>query len=734
MGRREAPVPQGPLRDFAQGLRDLRAHAPGAPTYRTLAARARYSASALSDAASGRRLPSWEVTAAFVAACGGDTEEWRQRWTRLDAQLRADFPALLTSNDSPQPSGGTGPAGPAQDPAAQGQDPAAQRQAAPSGKDAGAESTQPTRQMPTQDAAPHSLGEAAQSDAPERAVEPLLASDPARVGPFRLLGRLGGGAMGVVYLGVSPAGRPTAVKVLRADLAEDAHFRKRFASEVAAIRRVHGPFTPAVVDADTETERPWLATAYLPGPSLEEAVTAGGPLPPALVLGLAAGIAEALAAIHAAGILHRDLKPGNVLLEADGPKVIDFGVAQAVDASRLTKTGVRVGTVPFMAPEQAAGGPVSGASDIFALGCVLAYAATGVPPFGDASSGEVLYRIAHADPDPAALDCGDERLRELIARCLDKDPDRRPTPQDIIEACGADRPQELAWLPTAAASRLAARREQVDGLLARAATRRTVVRVKLSAVPVVLAAAVAAALILTAPGRPGVNTVTDPPSGTPSASAGIPGGPPTASPSPPTAPTKQPGGSAGPSAAASTLGAVSAAGGSAAPAPSAPATAKPGSAAGPGTTTRVTYSGWSGSQCASSGATRTAFSGNWQTTTGGTYQNGCKAARYVHLSGGTDPTATASWVFSPGTQITGCTFAIHIAAGTWTGNAQYQVADGAQPSTPFTIDQSSYGAGGWYTTARYAVSSGTVEVTLTNAGSGSRYGVVADTVNASCTS
>ncbi|MER7187676.1 serine/threonine-protein kinase, partial [Streptomyces hyaluromycini] len=484
MGRREAPVPDGPLKDFAEGLRELRAQAPGSPTYRELAVRARYSSSALSDAASGRRLPSWEVTAAFVTACGGDVRRWQDRWRELDTRLRSGHaPALLA---------------------------------------AAATTDAVTADAVTTDAPEPGPELAAPAPALSSAppVTPLSSSDPAKAGPYRLLGRIGAGSMGVVYLGVSRAGRPVAVKLVRADLAEDPHFRERFTAEVAAARRVSGPCTAAVLEADTEAERPWLATEYLPGPTVAEAVGSAGALPAAVVLGLAAGIAEALAAIHGAGVLHRDLTPGNVVLDDDGPKVVDFGVARAADAARLTRTGVRVGTVPFMAPEQADGRAVTAASDVFALGCVLAYAATGVPPFGDGTSSEVLYRIAHADPDPAALDCGDDRLRELIGRCLDKDPGRRPTPEEILALCGADRLEELAWLPTAAAARLAARRKEVDDTLARAATRRTVVRVRLTAVPLVLATGIAVAVALTI-GRSGTSTLTTTPpeTGGPTASA-----------------------------------------------------------------------------------------------------------------------------------------------------------------------------------------------------------------------
>ncbi|MET7901712.1 serine/threonine-protein kinase [Streptomyces sp. NPDC005355] len=282
---------------------------------------------------------------------------------------------------------------------------------------------------------------------------PLADGDPPRVGPFRLVGRLGAGGMGRVYLGVSRAGRPVAVKLIRSDLAEQPAFRRRFAAEVAAARRVQGAYTPAVVDADAQAERPWLATAYIAGPSLDDTVRRAGPLPPPVVRALAAGIAEALGAIHAAGVIHRDLKPGNVLLDTDGPKVIDFGIAAAVDATRLTATGVHLGTVGFMAPEQAGGNPLTAAADVFSLGCLLAYVATGVAPFGDGPPSEVLYRVLHGEPDPTALECGDARLTELIAACLRKEPAERPTVEQIVEACGDHRPRR-DWLPEPLASRI----------------------------------------------------------------------------------------------------------------------------------------------------------------------------------------------------------------------------------------------------------------------------------------
>jgi serine/threonine protein kinase len=503
MGRREAPIPDGPLHDFAQGLRDLRAKDPGKPTYRELEHRARYSQSALSDAAAGHRLPTWVITQAFVEACGGDVEQWRQRWQELRDVLLATHPGLAAGSDDPA-----------------GTDASLPESQAQSSSDA---SLPESQAHPASDAGTGSNPTAGQGNddtPPSRpAVEPLTRTDPARIGSFRLLGRLGGGAMGQVYLGTSKAGRLVAVKVIRPHLAEDPDFRRRFAAEVAAAQRVQGPYTPAVVDADPQAAQPWMATAYIPGPSLSQAVDQGGPLPPEVVAGLAAGVAEALQAIHAAGVLHRDLKPANVLLDADGPKVIDFGIARSLDASRLTQTGAQLGTIPFLAPEQADGRPVTAAADVFALGSLLAYASTGIAPFGDGSSGQVLYRIVHSDPDPAALACEDNNLQDLIKACLDKDPDRRPTPEQIIDAC-ADR-REGPWLPAALAAQAAARRDEASALLAKEATRRTVVRVKISAVPLVLAVAVIVATVIAGPGRTTPDTALQP-SNSPAPSAVVP--------------------------------------------------------------------------------------------------------------------------------------------------------------------------------------------------------------------
>src|SRR6516225_6878562 len=262
----------------------------------------------------------------------------------------------------------------------------------------------------------------------------LADSDPRQLGRFKVLGLLGEGGMGRVYFGRSPGGWAVAIKVIHPGLAADPAFRARFAHEVATARAVGGIYTASVVDADTAAERPWLAVEYVAGPSLSGAVTAGGPLPLPAVLRLGLGLAEALQAIHAAGVVHRDLKPSNVLLAADGPRVIDFGIARAAEHSSLTRTGTILGSAGFMAPEQITGGETGPAADVFALGAVLTFAATGQGPFGEGRTEALAYRVVHADP---TLDGVPHPLREILARCLAKDPRYRPAPGEVIAALAA---------------------------------------------------------------------------------------------------------------------------------------------------------------------------------------------------------------------------------------------------------------------------------------------------------
>ncbi|MEV6548975.1 serine/threonine-protein kinase [Streptomyces sp. NPDC051597] len=286
--------------------------------------------------------------------------------------------------------------------------------------------------------------------------QPLAEDDPPSVAGYLLSARLGAGGMGKVYLSYTPGGRPVAIKVIRPEFAEDPDFRRRFQQEVRAAQRVQGLYTAPVVDSDTDGPHPWLATAYVQGPSLHAAVAAHGAMPVGTVLLLVAGIAEALQVIHQAGIVHRDLKPSNVLLAVDGPRVIDFGIARAADATALTGTGVSVGTPSFMSPEQAAGTSCTAATDVFALGQIAVFAATGSAAFGDGSSHAVLYRIVHEDPDLSRLP---DELREIVTACLSKDPARRPSPAQVIEMCGRAsqdpalrRPE--GWLPSSYAADL----------------------------------------------------------------------------------------------------------------------------------------------------------------------------------------------------------------------------------------------------------------------------------------
>ncbi|MFD5298653.1 LamG-like jellyroll fold domain-containing protein [Streptomyces mutabilis] len=276
------------------------------------------------------------------------------------------------------------------------------------------------------------------------ALEP---DDPRSVGEYRLLSRLGVGGMGRVYLGRSPGGRLVAVKVVHAELLRRPEFRQRFRREVQAARTVSGAFTAPVVDADPDAPRPWLVTSYIAGPSLERAVAERGPFEPAAVLALAAGLAEALVSIHAAHLVHRDLKPSNVLLAEDGPRVIDFGIARSVDADSITGTGHMAGSPGFMSPEQVNGEEVTWASDVFCLGAVLAYAATGANPFGDGPTPALLYRVVHNAPDVDAVT--DPVLRALVDDCLVKDPARRPTPREILARIGPSVGETTVALPLA---------------------------------------------------------------------------------------------------------------------------------------------------------------------------------------------------------------------------------------------------------------------------------------------
>ncbi|MCX5410551.1 serine/threonine-protein kinase [Streptomyces sp. NBC_00059] len=262
--------------------------------------------------------------------------------------------------------------------------------------------------------------------------QPLQSDDPPSVGGYRFAARLGAGGMGRVYLSHTQGGRPVAIKVVRPELADDPDFRRRFAREIKAARQVKGAYTAELIDADADGVPPWLATLYVPGPSLTQAVTRRGPLPVPAVLWLMAGVAEALQVIHAEGIVHRDLKPSNVLLAPDGPRVIDFGIALAAGGTSYTAPGSTIGTPSFMAPEQVSGGEITPAADVFALGQTAAFAALGRTLYGDGPAVNVQYRILHSEPDLSLLP---DALRPLFARCLAAEPTERATPAEIVEWC-----------------------------------------------------------------------------------------------------------------------------------------------------------------------------------------------------------------------------------------------------------------------------------------------------------
>ncbi|MGW2309578.1 serine/threonine-protein kinase [Actinomadura luteofluorescens] len=287
--------------------------------------------------------------------------------------------------------------------------------------------------------------------------EPLAQDDPAEIGGYRLLARLGAGGMGRVYLAATQSGRKLAIKVVRPEFADDREFRRRFAQEVTAAQRVQNLYTAAVVDADPSGAMPWLATVHVPGPSLAEAVAESGPLPPSALPTLGAGVAEALQSIHRTGIVHRDLKPSNVLLADDGPRVIDFGIARAADATPLTRTGGVIGSPQFMAPEQVRGDASTAAVDIFAFGTLLHFAATGLSPFGEGDPQAVMFRIVQEAP---RLDRCPEALRPIIERCLDKDPANRPSDAELLgELSRMQSSRAAVWPPEPVTEQLRAYKE-----------------------------------------------------------------------------------------------------------------------------------------------------------------------------------------------------------------------------------------------------------------------------------
>ncbi|WP_277211436.1 serine/threonine-protein kinase [Isoptericola croceus] len=262
-------------------------------------------------------------------------------------------------------------------------------------------------------------------------VTPLTPTDPRFLGVHRVLGRIGRGGMGLVFLGETRTGTRLAIKVVRPEYAQDTEFRTRFRREAAAAQRVHSRFTAALVDADLDGPAPWIATEYIPGPTLSVVVSDDGPLAERDVRSLIDHLAGALRDIHGAGLVHRDLKPANVLLGPDGPRLIDMGIARAADATSLTVTGMQLGTPMFMAPEQATVDEPTAATDVWALGAVAYFAATGKRPFGDARADIMYYRVVHEEP---RLDACPATLRPFVEACLTKDPAGRPTVAEILDA------------------------------------------------------------------------------------------------------------------------------------------------------------------------------------------------------------------------------------------------------------------------------------------------------------
>ncbi|MEU4268570.1 serine/threonine-protein kinase [Streptomyces sp. NPDC026092] len=279
-------------------------------------------------------------------------------------------------------------------------------------------------------------------------MQPLDAGEPRTIGAYRILGRLGAGGMGRVYLARTEGGRTVAVKIVHPHFALDEQFRERFRREVAAARRVGGRWTAPVLDADPDAPVPWVATGYVAGPTLTRAVETAGPLPEHSVRALGAGLAEALAGVHGLGLVHRDVKPSNVLATLEGPRLIDFGIARATDGTAsLTASGVSIGSPGYMAPEQILGHGATGASDVFSLGAVLAFAANGAPPFPGDTSAALLYKVVHEEPELGALS---GELRDLVTACLAKTPEDRPTPTALAAAlapAGAAALVASGWLP-----------------------------------------------------------------------------------------------------------------------------------------------------------------------------------------------------------------------------------------------------------------------------------------------
>ncbi|HLU28415.1 MAG TPA: serine/threonine-protein kinase [Glycomyces sp.] len=262
-------------------------------------------------------------------------------------------------------------------------------------------------------------------------MQPLLTGDPQRIGPYRVVGRLGAGGMGVVCAAVDASGRRVAVKLVHEALSVDIEFRRRFSRETSVLSRVEGACLARMLDSDPGTERPWLATEFIPGPTLEQQVQAEGPPAESVVYGLALGVAEALVSMHAAGVVHRDLKPSNVILSPEGPRLIDFGIAKVLDSTSMTRTGTLVGSPGWISPEEYGDGPAGAPADIYGWALLVLYATTGEPPYGTGRPEVLAYRVREETPDVQAVP---EGLRDLVRRALSKDPAERPTADEVLAA------------------------------------------------------------------------------------------------------------------------------------------------------------------------------------------------------------------------------------------------------------------------------------------------------------
>ncbi|MFE7094299.1 serine/threonine-protein kinase [Streptomyces erythrochromogenes] len=289
-------------------------------------------------------------------------------------------------------------------------------------------------------------------------------NDPQEIAGYRLLAKIGEGGMGSVYLSRTRGNQPVALKVIRREFAQEPDFRARFEHEVQAARRVQGYHIVPVLDHDTSGDQPWLATAFVPGLPLDEALAAHGPLPLAAVFQLIGCTAQALHSVHAASVVHRDLKPSNILLGSNGPWVIDFGIARATDTTQLTRSGGFIGTPQYMSPEHALGKTVTAATDIFALGLIAAVVATGRHPYGDGSGISIAASIANTPQQAPDLSRYPDALRPLLERCLAADPAQRPLPAEIAESCSESAGRKLRdfadWLPAPIAAEIT-RREQL---------------------------------------------------------------------------------------------------------------------------------------------------------------------------------------------------------------------------------------------------------------------------------